>query len=201
MIFTTRLDEQLTFIKEIDKLKDVFRNTLLMDGSRHENDAEHMWHASVAAIILVEHADNRSLDMLKVIKTLLIHDIIEVYAGDTYAYDDKGNETKDAREQEAARNIFGLLPKEQGCEFIRLWEEFETNATAEACYAKALDTFMPLWHNFCTQGKQWTKHGITCDRVLKRAEKIKSASDCLWRYSVKLIEEAVEKGYLLPAAN
>ncbi|WP_409342955.1 HD domain-containing protein [Paenibacillus sp. MBLB4367] len=191
-----RLLSQLSFIVEIDKLKTILRKSLIMDGSRLENDAEHTWHLAMMALILNEHANDKSLDILRVLKMLLIHDIVEIDAGDTFAYDVKGNEDKAERENAAAERIFGLLPADQKAECLLLWQEFEVRQTSEAKYAAALDRLQPLLHNYHTQGYSWKKHGITSDMVLARNKHIASGSEELWAFAQELIQSAVAKGYL-----
>jgi putative hydrolase of HD superfamily len=186
-----RLERQLQFILEIDRLKSVYRRTYLIDGTRHENSAEHSWHLALLAIILAEHA-NQSLDVGKVIKMVLIHDIVEIDAGDTYFYD--AQDEKAAREKLAADRIFGLLPPDQGKEFRDLWEEFESGATAEARFATALDRFIPQLHNYHTRGRSWKEHGITPDRVLTRNIEISSGSATLWEWTQTLIKQATSEG-------
>lgn len=193
-----RLQRQMEFLIEIDKLKHVFRRTLLMDKSRHENDAEHSWHLAMMALILSEYANEREIDLLRVVKMLLVHDLVEIDAGDTYAYDETGNTDKAQREQAAAHRLFSMLPSDQAEELHALWEEFEQHSTAESRFAAVLDRLQPLMHNYHTQGAAWQQHGITSDKVLKRAEAMKSGSEPLWQYAEKMIRSAVEKGYLLP---
>lgn len=190
-----RLMKQIEFIVEIDKLKSIYRQSFIMDGSRQENDAEHTWHLSMMAIILLEHA-NESLSIVRVLKMLFIHDIVEIDAGDTFAYDTTGYLDKFERERAAAERIYGLLPQDQRDELFALWIEFEEGNTAEAQFAAAVDRLQPLLHNFYTEGKSWRKHGITRQMVLDRNKHIALGSEKLWSYAQKLIDEAVEKGYL-----
>src|SRR4029434_3484590 len=186
-----RLEQQLRFLLESDRLKSVYRRTYLIDGTRHENSAEHSWHLALLAIILAEHA-NQPLDVGKVIKMVLIHDIVEIDAGDTYFYD--AQDEKAALEKLAADRIFGLLPPDQGQEFRALWEEFESGATAEARFATALDRFIPQLHNYHTRGRSWKEHGITPDRVLTRNIEISSGSATLWEWTQTLIQQAADEG-------
>lgn len=192
-----RLLKQLEFVREIDKAKGVLRQSVLLDHSRRENDAEHSWHLAVMAILLEEHA-KEPVDLLKVVKMLLIHDIVEIDAGDTYAYDIKAHDDKEERERRAAERIFGLLPEEQGEEFRRLWEEFEARETPEARYAAAMDRFQPLMFNYFTEGATWKAHGVTREQVVARNRHIQEGSEPLWQCAVELIDEAVKKGYLAP---
>lgn len=191
-----RFQQQLGFLTEIDKLKSITRQTLLMDGETNENDAEHSWHLAMAVMILHEHGEAKHVDLLKVMKMVLIHDIVEIDAGDTYAYDEGAHYDKEEREQKAAKRLFGLLPEDQAAELRLLWEEFEAVQTSEAKLANALDRFMPMWHNYQTKGKQWQKHGVTQQMVLKRNESIKYGSTVLWEFAKQMVTEAVEKGYL-----
>ena len=158
-----RLERQIAFILEIDKLKSVLRRSYLLNEERHENSAEHSWHLSVMALVLAEHA-NAEINQLRVLKMLLVHDIVEIDSGDTYVYDAAGNDTKAEREQEAARRIFGLLPGDQQLEITQLWQEFEARETPEAQFAAALDRLMPLLHNYHTEGRSWREHGIAKSR-------------------------------------
>ncbi|WP_374015714.1 HD domain-containing protein [Paenibacillus thiaminolyticus] len=191
-----RLEMHVEFIKEVDKLKSVFRQSYLLDRSRHENDAEHTWHLTVMAILLHEYANERNLNLLRVLKMLIIHDIVEIDAGDTFAYDAQGHEDKFARESKAAKRLFGILPEEQKNEMMQLWMEFEQRQTPEAQYAAALDRLQPLIHNYTTEGKSWQEHGVTSDRVLARIGGIKEGSQQLGRFAEKLAQQAVERGYL-----
>ncbi|HET9216288.1 MAG TPA: HD domain-containing protein [Terriglobia bacterium] len=187
-----RLARQLYFILELDKLKSVYRRTYLIDGTRSENSAEHSWHLALLAMVLAEHA-NEPLDVGKVIRMVLIHDIVEIDAGDTYIYD--AQDDKAEREQRAADRIFGLLPPDQAQEFRDLWEEFETRQTAEARFASALDRFIPQLHNFHTQGRSWKEHGITSERVLMRNVEISHGSNAPWEWTQLLIERAEAEGF------
>jgi putative hydrolase of HD superfamily len=187
-----RLARQLYFILELDKLKSIYRRTYLIDGTRSENSAEHSWHLALMAMVLAEHA-NEPLDVGKVIRMVLIHDIVEIDAGDTYIYD--AQDDKAEREQRAADRIFGLLPADQAQQFRDLWEEFEARQTAEARFASALDRFIPQLHNFHTQGRSWKEHGITSERVLLRNVEISHGSITLWEWTQVLIERAEAEGF------
>ena len=196
-----RLGRQMAFIREIDKLKSVYRRTLLMDGARFENDAEHSWHLAVMAILLAEHANapaggGRGIDVARVIRLVLIHDLVEIDAGDTYCYDTAGHIDKAAREHKAADRIFGLLPADQQAEVRALWEEFEARVTPEARFAAALDRLQPLMHNFQTNGVVWRQHGVSRERVAERNHHVVEGSATLWAYAEGLIREAVQRGYL-----
>jgi putative hydrolases of HD superfamily len=190
-----RLDQQLAFILEIDKLKTIARRTLLTDASRHENSSEHSWHIAVMAGLLEEHAA-APVETARVIQMLLIHDVVEVDAGDTYAYDDAGNATKLARELAAADRIFGLLPPEQGARFRALWDEFEAMATPESRYANALDRIQAALLNFHSGGIAWREHGIRASQVIDRMQPVKIGAPGLWPVVERIVAESVEKGYL-----
>lgn len=193
-----RFCRQLEFLTEIDKMKRIFRNTILMDDTRRENDAEHTWHMAICAMLFIEYANEKDLDMLKVLKMIMIHDIVEIDAGDTFAYDDKGHIDKAEREQKAAIRIFGLLPDDQTEEFTELWNEFEEYETPESKYAHLVDTFMPIYHNYKTKGLQWQRLNVTSDKVLTRNSHIQRGSEEIWEYVQSIIKDAVEKGYLKP---
>lgn len=193
---TSRLAQQLGFIREIDKLKSILRRTLLMDGTRYENDAEHSWHLAVMAILLREHANKPDVDVGRVVKMVLVHDIVEIDAGDTYCYDDAGNRGKVAREQVAAARLFGLLPEDQRQEFQTLWEEFEARVTPEARFAAALDRVQPLMHNYYTGGVVWKQHGVNSAKVQERNRHVGEGSRALWEFAEELIRDAVARGYL-----
>jgi putative hydrolase of HD superfamily len=190
-----RLRKQLDFIVEIDKLKSVFRKTLLMDASRYEDDAEHSWHICVMAVLLAEYSAER-IDILRVVKMLLIHDLVEIYAGDTFCYDDKAALDKSEREKNGADRVFGLLPADQAGGIRALWDEFEARISPEAKFAAALDRLQPILHNFHTQGAAWRKHGVTSDKVLARNRHIGEGAPALWAYAEGIIREAISKGYL-----
>jgi putative hydrolase of HD superfamily len=192
----SRLAKQIEFIVEIDKLKQVYRRTWLTDKSRQENDAEHSWHLGMMAILLLEHAQQPQLDLLRVLKMVLVHDLVEIDAGDTFVYDDAGAEDKAARENAAAGRIFGLLPADQAAELGAIWEEFEARETPEAKYAAALDRFQPMLHNYLTEGEAWQAHGITADQVIGRNQHMAEGSPLLWNFAQKFVADAVAKGYL-----
>lgn len=194
-----RLARQMAFVAEIDRMKTILRQTWLLDSSRRENDAEHSWHIAVMALVLAEHAE-RPVDIGRVIRMMLVHDLVEIDAGDTFIYDDAGHADKEARERAAADRIFGLLPPGQGADLRALWDEFEARDTDDARFAAALDRLQPLFHNCMTEGKAWRQHGVTADRVRKlNRERIEAASPALWRYASRLIDEAVAKGHLAAA--
>lgn len=193
-----RLAQQLAFVTEIDKLKQVLRQTWLLDSSRRENDAEHSWHLALMAMVLAEYAPHAALDRFRVLKMLLIHDLVEIDAGDTFAYDDAANDGKTQREQQAAERLFALLPDDQAREFHSLWNEFETRSTPEARFANALDRLQPILHNFQTQGKAWQQHAVTARMVLDRNHQMGDGAPELWEYVQQLVGDAVERGYLRP---
>ena len=163
----TRLEKQLSFIIEIDKVKNIFRQTYLSDKNRKENDAEHSWHIALMALLLKEYAEE-SVDVLKVMTMVLIHDLVEIDAGDTYAYDEAGNQTKRQRELAAAERIFGILPEDQGKYLRELWDEFEAYETAESKYAHLLDNLQPLLLNDAADGIAWLEHGVKKSQIYKR---------------------------------
>ena len=175
----SRLEQQLNFISEIDKLKTVLRQTTLLDDSRRENSAEHSWHVALMAFVLAEHADVDGLDIFRIVRMLLIHDIVEVDAGDTFCYDLDGMAEKAKKERQAAERIFGLLPADQADELRGLWQEFEARETPEARFANALDRLQPVMHNLQTGGNAWRRHGITREQVLERNAVIGEGVHCI----------------------
>lgn len=189
-----RLDKQIEFIREIDKEKLIGRQTYLADASRKENDAEHAWHMAIMTVLLSEYA-NEEIDVLKTITMLLIHDLVEIDAGDTYAYDEEGKKTQKEREQKGADRIFGMLPEDQGAYLRGLWEEFEAQQTPEAKFARTMDNFQPVILNDASKGKSWAEKGVHLSQILKRNEKTGEGSEELWKYSYEnLIRPNVEKG-------
>lgn len=191
----TRLEQQLAFILEIDKLKLVLRQTLLCDMSRRENTAEHSWHLAVMAILLTEYAAG-PVDVLHVMKMVVVHDIVEIDAGDTFAYDKAANEGKVDRERRAAERIFGLLPAEQGRELRELWEEFEARETADSKYANALDRLQPLLHNANTQGGTWRIHKVNRKAVMRRMDPVREGMPEVWPTVLKIVESACGCGWI-----
>ena len=183
----------IAFLMEIDKVKNIFRQTYLADGERKENDAEHSWHIALMAVLLQEHAEEE-VDLLKVMTMVLIHDLVEIDAGDTYAYDSAGAATKRAREEKAADRIFGILPADQGAYFRELWEEFEAYETGDAKYAHLLDNFQPLLLNHASGGKSWAEHGVKRSQIYKRNEKMEETSKTVWECVKAIVEENIEKG-------
>ena len=193
-----RLKRQIAFVVEIDKLKEVYRQTLLMSGKRYENDAEHSWHLGIMVVLLSEYAGAEQIDLLRVLKIVLLHDLVEIDAGDTFCYDKNASVGKYEREKVAANRIFGILPQDQAAGLMELWEEFEARQSPEARYAAALDRLQPILHNYNTKGAAWKKHGVTADRVLERNRHIGDASPKLWEFAQSIINDAVEKGFLEP---
>jgi putative hydrolase of HD superfamily len=193
-----RLRQQLRFVIEIDRLKGILRRNLLVNGTRRENSAEHSWHQALMAMLLVEHADE-AIDGLRVMRMLLIHDVVEIDAGDTFVYDVAGQVDKAARERAAADRIFGLLPSDQRDEMLGLWEEFEARDTPESRFAAALDRVQPLLHNLLTGGVSWQHHGVTADRVRGVNEHVLEGSPRLGEVTSALIATAVHHGFLAPA--
>ena len=193
-----RLDKQIAFCREIDKEKMIGRQTYLSDGSRKENDAEHAWHMAIMTVLLSEYA-NEKIDVLKTMTMLLIHDIVEIDAGDTYAYDENAKKTQREREVKAADRIFGLLPEDQGQKFRALWDEFEAWETPEAKFAHTLDNIQPTMLNDASDGKSWVEHGVHLEQILKRNTSSKLGSEKLWDYAYSnFIEPHVEKGHIIP---
>lgn len=184
--------KDIEFIVEIDKMKSIFRMTDVIGEDRKENDAEHSWHISLMAVILCEYS-NENIDLLKVIKMLLIHDLVEIYAGDTFCYDEKANSDKEERELAAADKIYGMLEKSKGEELRRLWDEFEEGNTSEAKFAASMDVLQPILNNYYNGGGTWKEFGIKQSQVYKRVSPIKGTSDELWEFVDSLIKDAVEK--------
>ena len=191
-----RLVQQIQFIVEVDKLKEIFRQTLLTQSRRQENDAEHSWHLCLMVLVLAEHANTPNLDVLKVLKMLLIHDLVEIDAGDTFAYSTAQQADQHARESRAAERIFGLLPADQTAEFRGLWDEFEARVTPEAKFAGALDRFQPMLQNCLTEGVAWRQNGVTSDRVIARGQHIADGAAAVWEHAAQLIAAAVRAGHL-----
>lgn len=190
-----RLEKQLAFLVEIDKQKEIIRQTYLADGSRRESDAEHAWHLAVMCMLLNEYA-NDTIDVARTMKMLLVHDLVEIDAGDTYAYDAKGNETKNAREQKAADRIFGMLPEDQRADLRGLWEEFEAMETPEAKFANAMDKIQPVLLTDQAQGKSWREHGVRKSQIMGRNERTHEGSEILWERIRQIIEKNVEAGFI-----
>lgn len=191
-----RLARQIEFIAECDKLKEIFRQTINTQSRRAENDAEHSWHLCLCVIVLAEHANAPDLDVLRVLKMLIVHDLVEIDAGDTFAYDVAAMATQHAREVVAAERIFGLLPPDQASEFRALWDEFEAKETPESKFATAVDRFQPMLLNCRSQGAAWKRHGVTHDRVVARNQHIAAGCNELWQYAEKMLQECVTSGHL-----
>ena len=193
-----RLRKQMDFIREIDKEKQIFRQTYVSDGTRKENDAEHAWHMAIMTFLLSEYA-NEEIDVLRTIRMILIHDIVEIDAGDTYAYDDAAKTTQREREEKAADRLFGLLPEDQAADMRALWEEFEASETKEARFARAMDNVQPLLLNDATEGKAWVEHQVPLSKILKRNQRTPKGSETLWEYSrEELIRRNVDAGHIIP---
>jgi putative hydrolases of HD superfamily len=195
-----RLVQQIEFIAECDKLKEIFRQTQNTHSRRAENDAEHSWHLCLCVIVLAEHA-NTSIDVLRVLKMLIVHDLVEIDAGDTFAYDVAAMANQHEREAIAADRIFGLLPADQAAEFRALWDEFEAKETPESKFATAVDRFQPMLLNCRSQGAAWNRHGITHDRVVARNRQIRDGCAELWNYAEKMLQDIVDAGHLPRSAT
>ena len=187
--------KQVDFIKEIDKLKYIQRRTKLFNSDRRENDAEHSWHLAMMTIVLAQHAD-QPIDVLKVLKMVLIHDIVEIDAGDTFIYDATKSHTNTDAELIAAKRIFGLLPAKQAEEFIAIWEEFEAGITDDAKFARSMDRFEPLLQNTSNDGGTWKEFNVPYEKVYEKKKVIKEGSAAIWNYAEDLINESVVKGML-----
>ena len=193
----TRLEKQMAFCEEIDKIKHIGRQTWLADGSRKENDAEHSWHTALMAALLCEYA-NDEIDVLRTVTMLLIHDIVEIDAGDTYAYDEERLKTQRSRELAAAERIFNILPEDQAARLRGLWDEFEANETAEAHFAHAMDNIQPTMLNNASNGRGWTQHSAGLSKILRRNESTACGSSALWDYArERFILPNVENGNII----
>lgn len=191
-----RMKQQIAFLMEIDKVKNIFRQTYLADGKRKENDAEHSWHLAIAAFLLKEYVAE-DVDVMKVMIMVLIHDLVEIDAGDTYAYDKEGAKTKRAREVAAADRIFGMLPDDQGEYFRVLWDEFEAYESNDAKFAHLLDNFQPLLLNHESNGKSWTEHQVKKSQIYKRNKKIEETSPEVWEWMKQIVEEHIALGHVI----
>ena len=190
-----RLEAQIRFILEIDKLKGVLRRTWILDRSRRENSAEHSWHLAVMAVLLAEYGP-AGLDLGRVIKMVLVHDLVEIDAGDTFCYDQSALLDQADRERRAADRLFALLPDDLAAELRGLWEEFDARASAEARFAAALDRLQPVLHNYTTEGGTWREHRVTRDQVVARNQPMRDGAPDLWDYAKSLIDDAVARGLL-----
>jgi len=194
-----RLQQQIAFIVEADKLKNILRRTPLIDASRLENSAEHSWHLMLLAMVLHEYQAEKC-DLLRVFEMMIVHDLVEIDAGDTFAYDTDGQLTRTDREQEAAKRIFGLLPPDQEARLRGLWEEFEEQKTPDARFANAIDRFQPLLQNAHAGGGSWESYGVRRDQVLRRMAPVESAAPELWSVVLKVVEEFSASGVIRPDA-
>lgn len=189
-----RLEKQFAFCREIDREKQIGRQNYLADGSRKENDAEHAWHMAVMTLLLSEYS-NEDIDVLRTISLLLIHDLVEIYAGDTYAYDETGKQSQREREEQAADRLFDMLPEDQERYMRELWEEFEAEETKEAKFARTMDHIQPLMLNDASEGKSWQEHGVCLSQILHRNERTAEGSETLWNYAKeRFIEPNLEQG-------
>lgn len=192
-----RLQQQFDFILEADKEKFIGRQTYLSDGERKENDAEHAWHLALMTILLSEYA-NKEIDVLKTVTMVLIHDVVEIDAGDTYAYDEVGKQTQRDREEAASRRLFGLLPEDQGEKLRLLWEEFEAQETPEAKFARTMDNLQPMMLNAASDGKAWVEHGVHLSQILKRNQRTAEGSETLWKYAQEqFLQPNLERGTII----
>ena len=191
-----RLNKQLGFALEIDKEKNILRQTYLSGNGRRENDAEHAWHMAIMSYLLKEYS-NEKIDIARVMIMCLIHDIVEIDAGDTFAYDDKGKESQREREEKAADRIFGLLPDDQRDELRAIFEEFEAQETPEAKFARAMDNVQPLMLNDSNDGSSWKEHNVRAEQVIKRQERTRPGSEVLFQKSMELVKKNKEAGKLL----
>ena len=192
---TDILLQQIDFIKEIDKIKYIQRKTKLFNSDRNENDAEHSWHLAMMTLVLVQHSEV-PVDVLKVLKMVLIHDIVEIDAGDTFIYDTAKNHSNTEEERKAAQRIFGILPKKQADEMLSIWEEFESGQTPEAKFARTMDRLEPLLQNISNKGGTWKEFGVDYSKVYEKKKVMKEGSTAIWNYAENLINESVEKGIL-----
>ena len=191
-----RFKQQIEFILEIDKLKNVLRQTILTDKSRKENSAEHSWHIALTVMIMSEYAGDEEIDLFRVMKILLVHDLIEIDAGDTYCYDDRGRKDQAEREKAAADRIFNIMPPDQARMFRELWDEFEERKTPESRFANALDRVQPFLHNYFTRGITWQENDIKSEQVKVRMRPVNDGAPVLWKYVSRLIDDAVNQGFL-----
>lgn len=190
-----RLAKQIEFILEMDKMKSIVRQTYLANGSRKEDDAEHSWHLTLMAFVLAEYA-NEPVDVLKTMKMVMLHDVIEIDAGDTYAYDEAANQTKKKRETAAADRLFSILPADQENEFRALWDEFEAMNTPEARFANTLDKIQPVLLTNTEGGSSWKEHGVKRTQIMTRNARTHEGSEELWKYIKSLIEENIRNGII-----
>jgi putative hydrolase of HD superfamily len=191
-----RLEKQLALLMELDRLKSVLRRTRVKSADKRlENSAEHSWHVALMAILMEEHA-NEPVDIARVVKMLLLHDVVEIDAGDTFVYDTAASAEQEEKELKAAQRLFGMLPQEQGEQLFELWTEFESANSADAKFAKALDRIIPMLLNYHNQGQSWQEHGVTREQALTVNQKIQFGSEALWDKAKQIIEEATTNGWL-----
>ena len=195
---TDKLKSQLHFLTEVDKMKNILRQTYIIDKTRQENNAEHSWHFALTALTLYEYCGIDGVDINRVIKMALVHDLVEIYAGDTPAYDAKGNVDKDEREKEAADKLFSLLPDEQAAEYRSLWEEFDRMETPDAFYGSAVDRLQSFHNIYLSGAHPWIKYAVTADKIYQRMIPVKTALPELWEYVERVVNEGLEKGYIKP---
>lgn len=192
-----RLEQQIAFCREIDKEKFIGRQTWLTGAVRKENDAEHAWHMAVMTVLLSEYA-NEEIDVLRTMTMLLIHDLVEIYAGDTYAYDEEGKKTQKSRELAAADRLFQILPEDQGEKFREIWDEFEAENTPESRFARTMDNLQPMMLNAATDGKSWADRGIRLSQILGRNKNTAKGSEVLWEYAKEnFLQPNLEKGRIV----
>ena len=191
-----RLQKQMEFIVEVDKVKKIMRQTYLSDASRKEDDAEHSWHLALMAVLLKEYS-NEEVDLTKVIPMVLIHDLVEIDAGDTYAHSGESATVTEARERKAAERVFGILPEDQGKVFRDLWEEFEAYQTSEAKFAHVLDNCQPMLLNDASNGLSWTEHQVRKSQIYKRNEHTAEGSRKIWNYMQSLIQKHIDLGHVI----
>lgn len=192
-----RLNQQFAFIREIDKEKFIGRQTYLTDAKRKENDAEHAWHMAIMTLLLSEYA-NQNIDVLKTISMLLIHDLVEIDAGDTYAYDEEGKKTQAERERKAADRIYGMLPEDQGKKLYDLWLEFEAQETPEAKFARTMDNIQPMYLNASTDGKAWQEHQVHLAQIMGRNSHTAEGSEVLWNYAYEnFVQPHLDNGHII----
>lgn len=194
---TSRFEQQMRFLVEIDQMKNVLRQTLLADGSRRESDAEHSWHLAMYAMLLSEYAPE-PVDISRVVRMVLVHDLIEIYAGDTFCYDKEGNRDKAAREAAAADRLYALLPADQEGEYRALWEEFDRMDTPDSRFAAALDRVQPIINNYLTEGHTWKLGHVTSAQVYERMAPVKNGLPEAWKVVEWIINTSIEKGFLQP---
>lgn len=192
----SRLEQQLALLMELDQLKSVLRRTRVKSAEgRLENSAEHSWHVALMAILMEEHA-NQPVDISRVVKMLLLHDVVEIDAGDTFVYDVAASAQQEQKELEAAQRLFGMLPNDQGQSLLELWLEFESATSADAKFAKALDRIIPMLLNYHNQGQSWQEHGVTRQQALTVNQKIEYGSEALWEKAQQIINDATLNGWL-----